>query len=73
MKPRTKRAKRRQIAHTRYSECDCVACREREQLRDVAAWHPAMDARICALTLLGAMDAIFEGRLGSATVEELFD
>lgn len=67
-----RRAKRLRIAHTR-SDCDCVVCREREQLHDAAQWNEHLTVRLTAMTFLGAMDSVHEGRLGSVTIENCFD
>lgn len=67
-----RRAKRLKIVHAR-GDCDCVVCREREQLHDTAQWHPHMPVRLTAMTFLGAMDSVHEGRLGSMTIENCFD
>jgi hypothetical protein len=67
-----RRAKHRRIAHTG-NECDCLVCRERGQLHDAAQWNPHMPIRVAAMTFLGAMDSVHEGRLGSMAIEDLFD
>jgi hypothetical protein len=70
---RRKRATRVPVAHTRSGGCDCVVCREREQLHDVAQRADSLPIRIVAMTLLGAMDAAHEGCLGAFTIEDCFD
>ena len=67
-----KRAKRRPACRLE-GPCRCVVCVERTQLYNAAAWHPNLGVRIGALTFLGAMGAVYEGRCGAVTVEELFD
>ena len=67
-----RRAARVAPFHVRGS-CDCAVCSEREQLHDVAAWHPEASARVIALSLLGAMEAVHNGRVGSIELMQLFD
>ena len=37
--------------------CDCPVCREREQLRHVATWHPQIHVRMLALTFMDDLHA----------------
>lgn len=53
--------------------CSCVVCTEREQLHQVAILDHDIVARVLAMTFLGAMDSVNEGRCGSIELVQLFD
>ena len=53
--------------------CDCPVCREREQLRHVATWHPQIHVRMLALTFMDELTAVPRGKIGGVEPWELFD
>ena len=53
--------------------CDCPVCREREQLRHVATWHPQIHVRMLALTFMDELTAVRRGKIGGVEPWELFD
>lgn len=67
-----RRARRLPTYHVR-GPCSCSVCAEREQLHDLAQWSPAMPLRILAMTFLGAIEAVDQGRLGAFGLGNCFD
>jgi hypothetical protein len=67
-----RRAERRPL-YPATGPCNCAVCVEKEHLHDIASWHPHMQARVLAMTFIGALDAVRLGRSGAVEMWNLFD
>ena len=71
-RPRSPPAPRRPVFRVR-TGCDCLTCREKEQLHLAATHHPVMPVRLVAIALLDALDDVQQGRVAGGDLGGLFD